>query len=147
MKRVTVINGPNLNMLGQREASIYPNLTLAELDELLKEKGRELGFKLKTYQSNSEGELIKQIHNCLKECDCLIINAGAFTHYSLAIRDALAILEIPVIEVHLSNIYAREPFRQHSVIAPVAVGQISGFGVGSYILALHAAKLLLTKKA
>lgn len=142
---VVVINGPNLDLLGQREANIYPNITLAQLEQIVKERGQQLGLNVKTFQSNSEGELIEQIHSCMQGCDCLIINAGAYTHYSLAIRDALAILKIPIIEVHLSNIYAREPFRHRSVIAEVATGQIAGFGVNSYLLALEAAKLLVKK--
>lgn len=144
--KVIVINGPNLNLLGEREAHIYPQITLAELERLIKEKGQELGLAVTTWQSNSEGELVNAVHKARQSCDCLIINAGAYTHYSLAIRDALAVLNIPVIEVHLSNIYAREPFRQISVIAPVVTGQIAGFGVASYFLALEAAKLLINKK-
>jgi len=145
--KVTVINGPNLNLLGEREAHIYPQVTLAELERLIKAKGEKLGLTITTWQSNSEGELVNAIHKARHNCDCLIINAGAYTHYSLAIRDALAVLNVPVIEVHLSNIYAREPFRQKSVIAPVVTGQIAGFGVASYLLALEAARLLLQKQS
>lgn len=146
MKRVLVIHGPNLNLLGQREPEIYGGATLDEINDHLVAEAAEKGLALDVFQSNHEGEIVDRIQSATTEADCLIINPGAFTHYSIAIRDALAGLIIPLIEVHLSNIYAREEFRQDSVVAGVVTGQIAGFGRDSYLLALEAARLLLQKE-
>jgi len=134
--RVLVVNGPNLNLLGKREPSIYGNTSLDGLVDMLKERGRELGIGVDHVQSNSEGALVDTLHNARDKYDGIILNAGAYTHYSYAIRDAVAAIGLPVIEVHISNVYAREDFRSRSVIAPVCVGQISGLGVEGYRLAL-----------
>lgn len=136
---VLVLHGPNLNLLGTREPGIYGRHTLANIDQELRRRALEMGATIETLQSNHEGVIIDAIHNAAGKFDVIIINPGAFTHYSIAIRDALAAVSIPAIEVHLSNIYTRDPFRQHSVIAGVAVGQIAGFGKDSYLLALEAA--------
>ncbi len=136
MKKVLVIHGPNLNMLGTRERNIYGKLTLAEINTALKKKAAKAKIKLEVFQSNEEGKIVEQIQQANKKYDYIIINPGAFTHYSIAVRDAIASISVKVIEVHLSNIYAREEFRKESVTAPVAVGQISGFGPQSYYLAL-----------
>ncbi|MDO9534471.1 MAG: type II 3-dehydroquinate dehydratase [Bacillota bacterium] len=133
-----VLHGPNLNLLGKREVEIYGNLSLEELNGLLHTEAEKLGVKLDCYQSNSEGDLLDRIHGAVGNYQGIIINPGAFTHYSIALRDALAGVDIPAVEVHLSNIYAREEFRRRSVIAPVVQGQISGFGPQSYFLALRA---------
>ncbi|PTX53907.1 3-dehydroquinate dehydratase [Melghirimyces profundicolus] len=142
MPKVLILHGPNLNRLGKREPEIYGTETLERLDARLRTKGEELGLKVETFQSNHEGDLIDRIHGAEGEYDVLILNAGAFTHYSYALRDAIASVEVPVIEVHMSNVHNREPFRGVSVIAPVTRGQISGFGVVSYELALTAAASL-----
>jgi 3-dehydroquinate dehydratase-2 len=141
--KVLVLHGPNLNLLGGREPGIYGKLTLAEINASLFTLARELGVEVVCKQSNYEGDLIDQLHQASGEFSAVIFNPGAFTHYSLALRDAVAAIPLPVIEVHLSNIYRREEFRQHSVIAPVAVGQISGLGKTSYLLALRAAVALV----
>lgn len=143
MLRLLVLHGPNLNLLGQREPEVYGRTTLATIDERLVQLGAELGLQVTTFQSNWEGALIDQIHAAVGQVDCIIINPGALTHYSIALRDAIAGVTIPTIEVHLSNTQAREEFRHHSVIAPVAVGSIAGFGAASYELALRAAHGLL----
>ena len=135
--RILVINGPNLNLLGRREPAIYGTKTLEEINALLEEKARELGVELKFFQSNSEGSLIDFIQSEAPQASGIIINPGALTHYGLSLRDALADTGLPIIEVHLSNIYAREEWRRHSVIAPIARGQISGFGWRGYIAALE----------
>jgi 3-dehydroquinate dehydratase-2 len=140
--KILVLHGPNLNLLGKREPDVYGKLTLAEINASLSTLARELGVEVVCKQSNYEGELIDQLHQASGEFSAVIFNPGAFTHYSLALRDAVAAVPRPVIEVHLSNIYRREEFRQHSVIAPVAVGQISGLGKISYLLALRAAVTL-----
>lgn len=132
-----VIHGPNLNMLGQRERAIYGDKTLAEIDSLIKKRAEELGVEVLTLQSNSEGALIDFIQAEAPQADAIIINPGALTHYGLSLRDALADSALPLIEVHLSNIYAREEWRQRSVIAPIARGQISGLGWRGYIAALE----------
>ncbi len=137
--RVLVIHGPNLNLLGERETDIYGRVTLSEIDELLKARAITLGLELETFQSNHEGDIVERIHAARDSVDALIINPAAFTHYSISIRDALAALDAPVIEVHLTNIHAREAWRSHSVVAGIAAGQISGFGPQSYVLALEAA--------
>jgi len=135
---VLVLHGPNLNLLGQREPGIYGSLTLNEINALLEKEGRVLRLGVRCIQSNHEGELVDTIQQAAATESGLIINAAAYTHTSVALRDAIAAVEIPTVEVHLSNIYRREPFRHHSYIAPVAIGQISGFGYYSYILGLHA---------
>lgn len=138
MTKVLVLHGPNLNLLGQREPEVYGQKTLDQINREIAALGAQLNLELDFFQSNHEGALIDQIHHAKGRFDWLIFNPGAFTHYSLAIRDALAAVEIPTIEVHLSNIQAREEFRSRSVIAPVCQGQISGFGATSYLLALYA---------
>ncbi len=145
--KVLVIHGPNLNLLGERETDIYGQVTLAELDEQLRMRAQKLGIELETFQSNHEGEIVERIQGARGVIDTLIINPAAFTHYSIAIRDALALLNVPVIEVHLSNIHARESFRAHSVVADIAAGQISGFGPESYVLALEAATTINKDRA
>ncbi|NLM40250.1 MAG: type II 3-dehydroquinate dehydratase [Firmicutes bacterium] len=137
--RILVLHGPNLNLLGTREPEIYGTTTLDQINLLMDERGRELGLSLEFFQSNHEGKLIDRLHAARDQFDWVIINPGALGHYSYALRDAISAVGIRTIEVHLSNIYAREPFRHQSVIAPVCTGQISGFGVQSYLLALEAA--------
>lgn len=139
IRKLLVINGPNLNLLGTREKDVYGSITLAEIASMMNKEAELLGMDLDFIQSNHEGEIIDRIHSARGCYDVLIINPGAYTHYSIAIRDALKAVEIPAIEVHLSNIHAREEFRSKSVIAPVCVGQISGFGGNSYLMALKAA--------
>jgi 3-dehydroquinate dehydratase-2 len=136
--RILIIHGPNLNQLGQRDTEFYGTKTLEEIDALLGDEARALGIDIDTFQSNSEGDLINLIQKEAPEAHGIIVNPGALTHYGLSLRDALADIGIPVIEVHLSNIYAREDFRRNSVIAPVAKGQISGLGWRSYVIALRA---------
>ncbi|MBP2016669.1 3-dehydroquinate dehydratase-2 [Symbiobacterium terraclitae] len=138
MGRILVIHGPNLNLLGTREPEVYGSTTLAEIDAMLHELGQELGIEVESFQSNHEGAIIDAIHGARGRCDGILINPGAFTHYALAIRDAISAVGLPVVEVHLSNIHSREPFRHRSVIAPVAVGTIAGFGSDSYLLGLRA---------
>lgn len=135
---VLVLHGPNLNLLGQREPGIYGRATLEEINRLLEEEGRALQIEVSALQSNHEGVLVDAIHQALGCHEGILINAGAYTHTSVALRDAIAAVAIPTVEVHLSNIYRRESFRHHSFIAPVAVGQISGFGAESYRLGLRA---------
>ncbi|HOQ38551.1 MAG TPA: type II 3-dehydroquinate dehydratase [Acetivibrio sp.] len=142
MKKVLVINGPNLNLLGQREKEIYGAETLEDIARKMNAEAMKLNIDLSFIQTNHEGEIIDKIHESKGKIDTIIINPGAYTHYSIAIRDAIKAVEIPAIEVHLSNIHAREEFRSKSVIAPVCVGQISGFGSIGYILALNAAACL-----
>ena len=143
--RVLVLHGPNLNLLGRREPDVYGHTTLDDINAMLAEEGRALGLDVIAFQSNSEGELVTAVQNAIGQADVVIINPGAYTHTSVALRDAIAATGLPAIEVHLSNIHAREPFRHESYIAPVAVGQITGFGSESYRLALHAAARLVTK--
>ncbi len=133
---ILVINGPNLNLLGIREPQTYGSETLAELERELALAGKTRGVELDFFQSNLEGELIDRIHG--SDADGIILNAGALTHYSYSLRDAIASVQTPVIEVHMSNVHARETFRHVSVIAPVCIGQIAGFGRDSYFLALEA---------
>lgn len=136
---VVVIHGPNLNLLGEREPHIYGNVTLADIDAELVAHGQGAGVVVLSLQSNHEGALIDRVQQARGQADALIINAGGFTHTSVALRDAVAATKIPTIEVHLSNLAAREEFRQHSFLTAVCVGQISGFGAASYRLALDAA--------
>jgi len=138
MKKLLLINGPNLNRLGVREPGIYGETTLATLEQSLTEFAAKLGVELKCVQSNHEGEIIDQIHEADANCEGIVINPGAFTHYSYAIRDAIASISLPVIEVHISNIHTREEFRHHSVTAPVTIGQIVGLGTYGYQLAVLA---------
>lgn len=140
MTKVLIINGPNLNMLGKREQSIYGDTTLNEINNEAVRYGSSIGFEVDTFQSNSEGEIINAIHAAGEKYEGVIINPGAFTHTSYAIRDAIASIDVPFVEVHLSNIHSREEFRHSSVTAPVCMGQISGFGLNSYILGLKALK-------
>lgn len=142
-KKILVIHGPNLNMLGLREPEIYGKLTLAELNAKVMNQALELGAEVEFVQTNHEGVMVDTIQSASGVFDCIIINPAAFTHYSVAVRDALASISVPAIEVHLSNIYRREEFRHHSVTAPVTVGQIAGFGAQSYILALYAAMVII----
>lgn len=136
--RIAVLNGPNLNLLGTREPAIYGTTTLSEIDAQLQRVGRELGVVVDCAQWNGEGQLIEAIHALKGHCDGALINAGAYTHTSLALRDAFTSVGVPFVEVHLSNIYAREAERRHSMLAPAARGVICGFGAHSYELALRA---------
>ena len=145
--RILVIHGPNLNLLGTREPDVYGTATLAQIDSEIDAAGGALGVQVRTMQSNHEGAIIDALHAARGEFDRLVINPGAFTHYSYAIADAIAGIGIPAIEVHLSNIYAREAFRRTSVIAPVCAGSIAGFGTQSYLLALRAATELKSSKS
>ena len=139
MPTVLVLNGINLNMFGKRDPKQYGTITLAQIDDRLNALGNELGCDIVSFQSNHEGAMAERIHQAhADKVDGVLINAGAWTHYSYGLRDALAILTCPIIEVHMSNIHAREEFRHHSVVAGVAKGQIAGFGVDSYLLALRA---------
>lgn len=141
--KVLIINGPNLNLLGKRNQSIYGKETLEEINESIRLRGEELKIKVDFFQSNCEGLIVDKLHESMDiDYSGIIINPAAFTHYSLAIRDAIEVLVIPVIEVHLSNINAREDFRKQSVISPVCTGQISGLGINSYIVAMEGLKLL-----
>lgn len=135
--KILVIHGPNLNMLGSRQTAIYGDKTLDEIDSLLQKRARELGVELETFQSNHEGALVDFIQEKSPEAAGIIINPAALTRYGLSLRDALADTSLPIIEVHLSNIHAREEFRQQSMIAPIARGQISGLGWRGYIAALE----------
>ncbi|MCP3773297.1 type II 3-dehydroquinate dehydratase [Paenibacillus sp. MZ04-78.2] len=138
MKHILLLNGPNLNMLGIREPGIYGSLSLQTITDRLTRLAEELGVGLECYQSNHEGDLIDRIHAAYGKKAGILFNPGAFTHYSYAIRDAISTVGIPTVEVHISNIHKREAFRHVSVIAPVAVGQIAGFGANSYELGLRA---------
>lgn len=138
MRRYLVIHGPNLNMTGIREKGIYGTGTLKDVNDLIASHGQKLGVYVNFYQSNSEGDIIDRLHSAHGSYDGVIINAGAYTHYSYAIRDAIAAIDVPVVEVHLSNVNSREEFRKNSVIGPVCVGSICGFGHKSYTLALTA---------
>ncbi|MED1601113.1 type II 3-dehydroquinate dehydratase [Alkalihalophilus marmarensis] len=138
MKQFMVINGPNLNRLGKREPAVYGHKTLEDLEVKLLEAARELDVGITCVQSNHEGRLIDAIHEATDQYSGIIINPGAFTHYSYAIRDAIASVDLPVIEVHISNVHTREEFRHHSVIAPVTKGQIVGLGLYGYVMALTA---------
>ena len=137
MGKILVLNGPNLNLLGTREPEIYGSLTLADIHERLRQRANEADLDIEFMQSNHEGVLVDAIQRARRTVDYIILNAGAFTHYSIALRDAIAAVNVPVIEVHLSNIHQREEFRHKSVIAPVVLGQIAGFGAESYMAALE----------
>ncbi len=135
-KKILVIHGPNLNLLGEREPGIYGDVSFENLNKMIMNKADELGIECEIFQSNHEGAIIDKLHEARKIFDGVAINAGAYTHYSYAIRDAIAAIKIPCIEVHISNVFARDSFRSESVIAPVCRGSISGFGLDSYMLAL-----------
>ena len=145
MKKILVIHGPNLNLLGQREVDIYGKLTLKQIDAELRKIAVREKVSLEAFQSDHEGEIVEKIGRSKGKFDCILINPAAYTHTSVAIRDAIAAVSIPTVEVHLSNIYAREEFRHTSLIAPVAAGQVSGFGLDSYRLGLMAA-IEITRK-
>ena len=137
MKKILIINGPNLNMLGIREPGVYGTETLETLCEKIKNKADTLNTQVEFYQSNIEGEIINKIHSAMGVFDGIVINPGAFTHYSYAIRDALSSINVPAIEVHISNVHKREEFRHKSVTAPVCIGQICGLGTNGYLYALE----------
>ena len=137
--RVLVIHGPNLNLLGEREPNVYGKQTLADIDEIIAASARELSIDVRSEQHNSEGAIIDALHGAGEDYDAVLLNPGAYTHYSYAIADAIAAIAVPVIEVHLSNVHAREEFRRRSVVAPVCAGSVGGFGAHSYVLALRAA--------
>lgn len=136
--RLLVLHGPNLNLLGQREPEVYGSLTLDQINSSLEELAKEIGCTLSFMQSNHEGEMIDAIHGAVGSFEGIIINPAAYTHTSVAIRDAFAAVALPFVEVHISNVYRREEFRHHSYLASLAIGQISGFGVESYLLGLRA---------
>ena len=136
--RILLLNGPNLNLLGRRDTSVYGRKTLPEIVNWMEDRARDLGAEIVAFQSNSEGAMIDFLQAHAPEAQGIIINPGALTHYGLSLRDALADTSLPILEVHLSNIYAREEWRHRSVIAPIAVGQVSGLGWGSYRAALEA---------
>jgi 3-dehydroquinate dehydratase-2 len=144
-KQILVLNGPNLNLLGKRQPEIYGRLTLAQIEQQVRALGKELDVDIDFRQSNSEGELVTWIQQAGDKFSALVINPAAYTHTSLAVRDAISAVGIPTVEIHISNIHKREPFRHHSFIAEVAAGQIAGFGVDSYLLGLRAAVELIQK--
>lgn len=143
---IAIINGPNLNMLGKREIGIYGGKTLEQINGEIREEASKCQISLDFFQSNVEGFLVDYIHGCVGKMAGIVINAGAYTHYSIALRDAIAAVKLPAIEVHISNIYKRESFRHVSFIAPVCVGQICGFGSYGYILGLHALLEVLAER-
>lgn len=145
MAKVLVLNGPNLNLLGMREPEIYGSTTLADIERMMADRAREAGIQIDFYQSNHEGNLVDKVQEANHNYDYIIFNAAAFTHYSIALRDAIAAIDVPLIEVHISNIHQREEFRHNSVIAPVAMGQICGLGMESYLAALEAVIYKLRK--
>ncbi len=144
--KILIINGVNMNMLGVREPEKYGSMTLKDLEKDLYAYSFELGVDVETFQSNFEGQIVEKIHSALNNFDGIIINAGAYTHTSVAIRDAISSVNIPTVEVHMTNIYKREEFRQKSYLSAVCVGQISGFGINSYKLGLNALVALLDNK-
>jgi 3-dehydroquinate dehydratase-2 len=135
--RILVIHGPNLNMLGRREPEVYGRQTLADIDAELTKRGAELGLVVEPFQSNHEGAIVDRIQEAVGKCDGILINPAAYTHTSIAIRDALLLHDVPIVEIHLSNIHKREPFRHHSTIADVAAARIAGFGAVGYRLGLE----------
>jgi 3-dehydroquinate dehydratase II len=144
MKKILVVNGPNLNLLGKREEAIYGHMSLENINTGLREKAKSLGVEVDFFQSNHEGEIVQKIQDAKGlGFSAILINPAAYTHTSVAIHDAISAIDLPVVEVHISNIYAREEFRHKSLIAPAASGQISGFGANSYILGLEAAAGLI----
>ena len=136
-KKILVIHGPNLNMLGQREPEIYGNQSLEQINDQLLKLGQDLGLAIETFQSNHEGEIVTRIQQAFGSCDGILINPAAYTHSSIALRDALSLMDIPVVEIHLSNINKRESFRHKSLIADIAAARIAGFGARGYLLALQ----------
>lgn len=138
MKSLLILNGPNLNLLGERQPEVYGTTTLAEIEAMCEDAAKEMGATATCQQSNNEGELVDAIHRARKSYDGIVLNAGAYTHTSIAIMDAITSTQMPTVELHLSNIHAREDFRKKSFIAPVAIGQISGFGPAGYRLAIQA---------
>ena len=140
MVRLTVIHGPNLNLLGLREPEVYGAINLEQINERLQDLAQKEGMELRIIQSNSEGAIIDAIHGSLNWADAIVINPAAYTHTSIAIRDAITSVRLPTVEVHLSNVHRREAFRHHSYVSPVVVGQVVGFGVDSYLLGMIAAK-------
>lgn len=147
MEPVLLLNGPNLNLLGVREPNVYGEVGLEEINRRLVEVGKGWGLEVRAFQSNHEGELIDWLHEARNWAQGVVINAGAYTHTSIALRDAISAIHLPVIEVHLSNVHAREEFRHTSMIAPVCLGTIAGFGWRSYLLALFALSELLKERA
>ncbi|MBC9784915.1 type II 3-dehydroquinate dehydratase [Heliobacterium chlorum] len=145
--RILLLNGPNLNLLGRREPHLYGATTLVQIEEMVQTLGQAWGWEVECFQSNHEGALIDRIHDAFGQVDLIIFNPGAYTHTSIALRDALTGVAIPVIEIHLSNIHGREEFRHRSLIAPIAVGQICGFGADGYRLAMEAARYYLQRRS
>ena len=144
--KILFLNGPNLNLLGQREPEVYGRTTLADIEAKVRARAGQLGAEIEFKQTNLEGELVAWIQQSKGNCDVIVLNAAAYTHTSIALRDAISAVGIPTIEIHLSNIHAREEFRHKSLIAPVCVGQISGFGANSYILAVEASVTVNAKR-
>ena len=142
-KKVLILNGPNLNLLGKRQPEIYGTLTLTQIEQQVRALAKDLGVEIEFRQSNSEGELVTWIQQAANRFGAVVINPAAYTHTGLALRDAISAVGLPTVEIHISNIHKREPFRHHSFIAEVAVGQIAGFGVESYLLGLRAAANLI----
>lgn len=134
-----MLSGPNLNLLGEREPEVYGHHTLADIERMVRERAEQLGVEVRFVQSNHEGVMLDELHRARLDCDAVVLNPGAFTHTSIALRDAVAAIRIPVVEVHLSNVHAREAFRRRMVLAPVVRGQVLGFGPYSYVLGLEAA--------
>lgn len=142
---ILVLHGPNLNMLGRREPAMYGTATLEEIDAEMATRAEDLGMHVTSFQSNHEGALVEKIHDAMETCDAVIINPAAFTHTSVAIRDALSMLDVPIIEVHLSNIYKREPFRHVSYVADIATARVAGLGKRGYLMALESLSNLIEK--
>jgi len=144
--KILFLNGPNLNLLGQREPEVYGRTTLADIEASVRHRAKTLGAEIDFRQSNLEGELVTWLQGARGQFDAIVLNAAAYTHTSIALRDAIAAIKVPTIEIHLSNVYARENFRHQSLIAPVCYGQLSGFGAQSYILGLEAAVNVIESK-